>query len=102
MATRWAVIFGLLLSLLLVAACGGPSRFGAVEQSLSNEIGVLTYDQAVQRWGQPTSISRGKRLFTAYWLKERSGGIVKERLWLTFYNDSQTLRSYRYTSKPFD
>jgi hypothetical protein len=102
MRFRLAIIAALALLAALAAACGGASSFGPVEENLHQEVGVLTYDEAVDRWGPPTSLSHGDKLFTAYWLKERSGGIVKERLYLTFDNDKKILRSYRYTSKPFE
>ncbi|RJX28243.1 MAG: hypothetical protein C4525_16925 [Desulfarculus sp.] len=92
----------LILALFLLAACAGVSRFGAVEESLQSEIGVLSYDEAVARWGQPSTVSQGKTMFTAYWLKERSRGWVKDRLWLTFDNEKKLLRAFRYTSKPFE
>ncbi|MBU4564614.1 MAG: hypothetical protein KMY53_03195 [Desulfarculus sp.] len=102
MGFRHAIIAALAGLILLATACGGASRFGAVEESLSKEVGVLTYAEAVDRWGKPTSTSPGQTMFTAYWLKERSGGIVKERLYLTFDNEKKILRAYRYTSKPFE
>ena len=92
----------LILGLSLLASCAQPSRFGAVETSLNDDIGKLTYPEAVTRWGKPTSLSEGKEYFTAYWFKERSAGLIKERLYLTFDNQKQILRAFRYTSKPFD
>lgn len=92
----------LILALLLTTACIGISRFGLVEQTLQSEIGVLSYDEAVARWGQPNSVSHDKAMFTAYWSKERSYGWVTDRLWLTFDNEKKLLRAYRYTSKPFE
>jgi len=100
--TRFAPIAAVLLGLLLLAACESASHFGAVEQELAKDVGVLTFDDAIERWGKPTSVSKGDKLFTAFWLKEKTGGIVKERLWLTFDNAEQKLRAYRYTSKPFN
>lgn len=102
MGLRHAIIAALAGLALLAAACGGASRFGAVEKNLNQEVGVLTYDEAVDRWGKPTSTLPGEKMFTAYWLKERSGGIAKERLYLTFDNEKKILRAYRYTSKPFE
>lgn len=102
MGFRPAIISALAALALLAVACGGASRFGAVEESLSKDVGVLTYAEAVDRWGKPTSTSPGDAVFTAYWLKERSGGIIKERLYLTFDNEKKILRAYRYTSKPFE
>ena len=102
MQARARIMIILLGLALVAAACGGASSFGAVEENLSKEVGVLTYDEALDRWGQPTSLSPGAAMFTAYWLKERSGGIVKERLYLTFDNEKKVLRAYRYTSKPFE
>ncbi|MCB2193754.1 MAG: hypothetical protein KQI62_19415 [Deltaproteobacteria bacterium] len=102
MRFRPAFIVALAVVALLAMACGGASRFGAVEKNLNQEVGVLTYDEAKDRWGKPTSVSPGEKMFTAYWLKERSAGIVKERLYLTFDNEKKVLRAYRYTSKPFE
>ncbi len=99
---RFAPVLMLLLGLLLITACNSASHFGAVEKELAKDVGVLTFDDAVQRWGKPTSVSKGDKLFTAFWLKEKTGGIVKERLWLTFDNTEEKLRAYRYTSKPFE
>ena len=99
---RHTIIAALAALALLAASCGGVSRFGAVEKNLSQEVGVLTYAEAKDRWGKPTSTSPGEAMFTAYWLKERSGGLVKERLYLTFDNEKKILRAYRYTSKPFE
>ncbi|MBU1275140.1 MAG: hypothetical protein KJ720_07165 [Proteobacteria bacterium] len=102
MRFRPVIIVALAMLAVLAASCGGVSRFGAVEESLSKDVGVLTYSEAVDRWGKPTSLSPGDAVFTAYWLKERSGGLVKERLYLTFDNEKKILRAYRYTSKPFE
>lgn len=85
---------------LLLAACAGPSKFGRVEETLSQDVGVLTYDQAVDRWGPPTALDRGQSHFTAYWLKPAT--IADEKLWLTFDNQRQVLRSYRYLQRPFE
>ena len=102
MRFRTAIVAILCLALALTASCAGVGSFGAVEEGLSKDVGVLTYDEAVDRWGKPTSTSPGEKMFTAYWLKERSGGLVKERLYLTFDNEKKILRAYRYTSKPFE
>ncbi|MCF8032701.1 MAG: hypothetical protein K9K66_06960 [Desulfarculaceae bacterium] len=99
---RAPFISALLLGLLLAMACNTASHFGDIEQGLSQDVGVLTFSQAVERWGQPTSVDHGDKLFTAFWLKEKTGGVVKERLWLTFDNEQKKLRAYRYTSKPFE
>jgi hypothetical protein len=92
----------LLLALaLLVTACAGPSRFGNIEQTLAQEVGRMTYEEALDRWGEPSTLDRGARLFTAFWQRQRGAGFVTERLYLTFDNQAQVLRSYRYTSQPF-
>ena len=100
--TRAALTSALLFCLLLMTACNQASHFGNVDQELAKDVGVLTFDQAVARWGAPTSVTHEDQRFTAYWLKEKSAGVVKERLWLTFDNAEQKLRAYRYTSKPFE
>lgn len=90
-----------LLLVLLAAGCGGASRFGNIEATLAQEVGRMTYEEAQDRWGEPTSLDRGPTLFTALWERQRSSGIVTERLYLTFDNQAQVMRSYRYYSKPF-
>ncbi|MCB2228485.1 MAG: hypothetical protein KQH53_17525 [Desulfarculaceae bacterium] len=100
--SRAGIASALLFCLLLASACNTASHFGNVDQELAKDVGVLTYDQAVARWGQPTSVDHADKRFTAYWLKEKTAGVVKERLWLTFDNAEQKLRAYRYTSKPFE
>ena len=95
-------LLAVLACVTLLAACAQPSRFGAVESQLQSELGVLSFSEAQARWGKPTSVSQGKEYFTAYWLKERSNGLVKDRLYLTFDNDKKLLRAYRFTSKPFE
>ncbi len=94
----------LLLTMLLglvAAGCAGPSRFGNIEQTLAQEVGRMTYEEALDRWGEPTSLDKGGQLFTALWERQRSAGMVTERLYLTFDNQAQVMRSYRYYSKPF-
>ena len=95
----------LLWVLMLTAVawgCAGPSRFGNIEQILAMEVGRMTYEQALDRWGEPTSLDRGDKLFTALWERQRSAGFVTERVFLTFDNQHQVMRSYRYYSKPFE
>lgn len=89
-----------LLCLALLAACAGPGKFGQVEETLSQAAGKMTYAQAVERWGQPTALDRGETHFTAYWLKP--GTFVDEKLFLTFDNRREILRSYRYLQNPFE
>jgi hypothetical protein len=88
--------------LTLAAGCVGPSRFGDVEQGLDQELGRLTYQDALDRWGEPISVDRGEQLFTAFWEKKRSAGLITERLHLTFDNAKQVLRAYRYSQKPLE
>ncbi|MCA1988800.1 MAG: hypothetical protein LDL07_06585 [Desulfarculus sp.] len=96
---------GLLMAaclLALAAGCVGPSRFGDVEQGLDHELGQLTYQDALDRWGEPISVDRGEQLFTAFWEKKRGSGLITERLYLTFDNAKQVLRAYRYSQKPLE
>jgi hypothetical protein len=97
--TSWLLAF---LLALAATGCAGPSRFGNIEQTLSQEVGRMTYEEALDRWGEPTSLDKGAKLFTAFWQRQRSSGFVTERLYLTFDNQSQVMRSYRYYSKPFE
>lgn len=97
---RPAIIAALAVVALLAASCGGVSLSGAVEGSLSKNAGGPSYSKTFDRRDKPSSLSPGDAVFTAYWLKERSGGLVKERLYLTFDNEKKILRAYRYTSKP--
>lgn len=86
----------------LLAGCSGPSRFGNVEQELAEYAGKMTLEDAIDRWGEPTSLSEGELLTVAYWERKRSGGMVTERLYLTFDNNTKKLKAYRYNEKPFD
>lgn len=88
--------------LALAAGCVGPSRFGDVEQGLDQELGQMTYQEALDRWGDPLSLDKGETLFTAFWEKKRSSGLITERLYLTFDNAQQVLRAYRYSQKPLE
>lgn len=92
----------LLLATLALAACAGPSRFGNVEETLAQDVGRMTYEEALDRWGEPTTLSQGGQLFTAMWERKRTAGTVTERMYLTFDNDSKVMHSYRYISKPFE
>ncbi len=98
-----AIRLSLVVCLLVLAAgCVGPSRFGDVEQGLDQELGQLTYEEAQDRWGEPLSLDKGETLFTAFWEKKRSSGLITERLYLTFDNAKQVLRAYRYSQKPLE
>ncbi|MCB2186842.1 MAG: hypothetical protein KQJ78_10520 [Deltaproteobacteria bacterium] len=93
----------LLLALVLLpalAGCGGDQRFWNLEEELGQDLGKLSYSEAQVNWGPPTSVTQGRGVFTAYWLKESSGGLVKEHLYLTFDKHKELLRSYRYYKKP--
>jgi hypothetical protein len=92
----------LLFAACLLAGCGGASRFGNVEQELAEYAGKMTMEDAVDRWGEPTSVSEGELLTVAYWERKRSSGMVTERLYLTFDNNTKKLKAYRYYEKPFD
>jgi len=63
---------------------------------------VDAVQDAVDRWGEPASLDRGQELFTAYWEKKRSSGLITERLYLTFDNGKKLLRAYRYSQKPLE
>ncbi|MFZ5585701.1 MAG: hypothetical protein ACOZHQ_07225 [Thermodesulfobacteriota bacterium] len=95
-------ILFLALVLALAAGCVGPSRFGDVEKGLEADLGKLSYEDAVDRWGEPASLDRGDQLFTAFWEKKRSSGLITERLYLTFDNAKKLLRAYRYSQKPLE
>lgn len=101
MARRRASIL-LILLLTLCAGCVGPSRFGDMEKGLDADLGQMTYEDAVDRWGEPASLDRGPELFTAFWEKKRSSGLITERLYLTFDNGKKLLRAYRYSQKPLE
>ena len=100
--TTGGALLAAFLLILLSTGCVGPSRFGPVEELLAQDVGRLTYEEAVDRWGQPNSVDRGPRLFTAYWIRKRAVNMLTERLYLTFDNQAQVLRSYRYQQQPFE
>ena len=100
--TATLLILALALPLALAAGCVGPSRFGDVEKGLESDLGQMSYDEATDRWGEPASVDRGPELFTAFWEKKRSSGLITERLYLTFDNEKKLLRAYRYSQKPLE
>ncbi len=91
-----------LLGACLLAGCASASRFGNVEQELAEYVGKITLDDAIDRYGEPTSVSEGELLTVAYWERKRSGGMVTERLYLTFDNHTKKLKVYRYNEKAFE
>ena len=92
----------LLVAACLLAGCTDASRFGTVEQELAECAGKITLEDAIDRWGEPSSISEGDLLTLAYWEHKRSSGLVTERLYLTFDNNTKTLKVYRYYEKTFE
>lgn len=100
--TATLLILALAATLALTAGCVGPSRFGDMEKGLDADLGRMTYEDALDRWGEPASVDRGPQLFTAFWEKKRSSGLITERLYLTFDNAKQLLKAYRYSQKPLE
>lgn len=92
----------LVFCLALLAGCATTSRFGDVENELAAAAGVMTLEEAIDRWGQPTTIDRGELLTVAYWEAKKQSGFAVERLYLTFDNGTKKMKAYRYQRKPFD
>ena len=88
-----------LLLALLVGGCATNSSFGDVRAELPKQLGYMIYEEAVEYYGQPTSVVRHGERFTAEWV--RSGAIITERLKLTF-DERQIMRAYDYSEQPFE
>lgn len=86
----------------LLMGCATTSRFGDVENELAAAAGVITLEEAIDRWGEPTSLSQGELLTVAYWEHKKQSGFVTERLYLTFDNGAKKMKAYRYYRKPFE
>ena len=56
----------------------------------------------MDRWGRPDSVDKGPQLFTAFWQRKRSAGLIVERLYLTFDQRTQVLKAYRYNQQAFE
>lgn len=88
-----------LLLAMLAGGCATSSSFGDVRSELPKQLGYMIYEEAVEAYGQPTSVVRHGERFTAEWV--RSGTIITERLKLTF-DERQIMRAYDYSEKPFE
>jgi hypothetical protein len=52
----------------LLVGCGAGQR--RTEEFLRGQVGVMTYDQALVRWGKPTAVVVGERVQIASWGNE--------------------------------
>lgn len=67
----------LLLSALLIGACqhkpAPPTRptlqeyIASGQANVQRHVGVMTFDRALQEWGQPVSVVEGERVTSAVW-----------------------------------
>ena len=64
----------LILALLMFYACG--LQYQQFYRELDGQINVMTYDQALMRFGQPTSIAPGQDVFVATWFSNSSSTMV--------------------------
>lgn len=92
----------LLLALGMLGGCASPSQFGNVEQELVTATGIMTLEEALDRWGAPNSLDEGEFLTVAFWERKKKSGFVVERMYLTFDNKTQKLKAYRYYEKAFE
>ena len=97
---RLGVVLGALL--LLAGACASPSKFGKIEDVLATGVGVMPFSEAKEMWGPPAGVSEGEGVFTAVWTSESLGGMLSEKLYLTFDKKKEILRAYHYVQKPSD
>lgn len=71
-------ILFLLLILLIFVACASSRKAQLQEfyKRLDSNIGIMTYDDAIMRWGEPTSTTKGENIFVVTWGSEKSGTAV--------------------------
>jgi len=77
------VKFGLTISLLLIIACaantGSNKKLTAkkqIQEFFDSKINIMTYDDALMQWGEPSSIVEGSEIFVVTWRKEKSSEVV--------------------------
>ena len=85
------------------------NRRASFQSFLSGQIGIMTYDDAIMRWGRPLSKVDGDNIFLATWGDQRTGavaiplgnGIVAApvnhgwKLELAFEKETKLLRNWR-------
>jgi hypothetical protein len=84
--------------ILLASGCAMASSFGDVRRELPDQLGYMLYEEAIETYGKPTSITRQGSKLIAEWVRE--GVIITERLQLTF-DERQIMRAYDYSETPF-
>lgn len=57
-----------ILCFFLMVSCGSSTK--TIAHSMDSQVGTLTYDQAVSRWGPPIRVLGGSGVYVAVWLVE--------------------------------
>ena len=95
----YKVILASLAILALLAGCA-PSGFDELQQTLDQGVGKLTYAQAEEKWGEPLEVMKESGKFTPHWQWLTNSGFAQSNLYITFDNNQELMRSFRYESKP--
>ncbi len=68
----------ILLAALLLTGC--PRDAVDFESSMNSQVGILTYDDAIQSWGPPTNVAEGDRVTVALWTRSLGTTMTRSRL----------------------
>ena len=68
----FSVLAAMVSCLFLLMGCGPSMQ--SVQDRMDSQIGVLTYDQAINRWGPPSSVIGGSGALNALWSMEAPPG----------------------------
>lgn len=68
----FSVLAATVFCLFLLMGCGPSMQ--SIQDRMDSQIGVLTYDQAINRWGPPYSVIGGSGVWNALWSVEAPPG----------------------------
>lgn len=90
-----------ILVVMLGCTAGNAHKRQQVHNFLNSQIGVMTYDDAIQRYGPPFKCANGRGVMVCLWhFKPRSIGLDSyDRLQLTFDSASNRLVDWRHEWK---
>jgi len=71
--------FVLPISLFFIMACASNNTKTELQnfyKELDTKINIMTYDEALMRWGEPSSVVEGDEMFLVTWREEKSSKAV--------------------------
>jgi hypothetical protein len=88
------------LAALLIFMTGCNQNYDAARIDLKAGLGGMTLEQAKQRWGEPKNYAEEAGKIKADWVIPHAGGLVNDRIYLTFDAKSRVLYGYRISHGP--